>query len=233
MNAITKRTLPLLVVLGLTANAEATVRIPLYEGPEDTSWQTLTIPGVNATEFKKSGDGALIADCMAAFGMIVRELDGVKDYPVLNWRWRIDSKPPATDASQKGGDDRPIAVHIWFPQNDKEASIWTSIGDTLASLIGLPPNGRVITYMWGGKYKAGESFTNPHLPDRGMIVIRRGIDAPVSKWMSEQIDIAADYRRLFGATAPAPSHIAISADTDDTSLKSRAAIADIRFTSVP
>lgn len=231
MNRIAKAALPLLLSLGMISSAAATVRVPLYDGPDDTRWQNITIPGVNATQFTKSSDGALIAECMAAFGMIVRELDDrVKDYPVLHWRWRVEHKPPATDASQKGGDDRPIAVHIWFPTPEKERGIWTSIGDTLSSFIGLPPNGRVITYMWGGKHKTRASFINPHLPDRGMIVVKRSNDAAISQWLTEKVDLAADYHRLFGTEAPTPSHIAISADTDDTGVKSRAAISDLRFT---
>jgi hypothetical protein len=231
MNQITKAALPLLLSLGMISSAAATVRVPLYGGPDDTSWQNVTIPGVMPATFQKSANGALTADAMGAFGMLVRPLTSVKDYPVLRWRWRVDKSPPATDASQKGGDDRPIAVHVWFPMTEKESSIWTSIGDTLSNFIGLPPSGRVITYMWGGKYKAGASFTNPHLPDRGMIVIKRGTNTPLSQWMTETVDIASDYRKLFGTNAPPPSHIAISADTDDTGVKSRAAIANLRFTS--
>ena len=63
-----------------------------------------------------------------------------------------------------------------------------------------------------------------------MIVIKRSTNAPLFQWMTETIDIAADYRKLFRANGPAPSHIAISADTDDTGVKSRAAIANLRFT---
>jgi hypothetical protein len=230
MNQITKAALPLLLSLGMISSGAATVLIPLYGGPDDTSWQNITIPGVMPTAFKKSANGALTANAMDAFGMLVRPLTGVRDYPILRWRWRVEKAPPATDATKKGGDDRPIAVHVWFPMAEKERSIWTSIGDTLSSFIGLPPSGRVITYMWGGKHKTGASFTNPHLPDRGMIVIKRSTNAPLFQWMTETIDIAADYRKLFRANGPAPSHIAISADTDDTGVKSRSAIANLRFT---
>ncbi len=233
MNPITKIAIPFMVTLALMAKASATVQIPLYGGVNDETWQNITIPGVNQTIFTKSTNGALIADSMAGFGMVVRELEQVEDYPILRWRWRIERHLPPTDASKKGGDDRPIAVHVWFPMADSETSIWTSIGDTLSGLIGLPPSGRVITYMCGGKHKAGTSFRNPHLPDRGMIVIRRDNKVPISQWMTEEIDVAADYQRLFGTSAPTPSHIAISADTDDTGLKSRAAIADISFVAKP
>jgi hypothetical protein len=229
MNQIAKAALPLLLSLGMISSVAATVRVPLYGGPDDTSWQNITIPGVMPTTFHKSAKGALTANAMGAFGMLVRELNDVRGYPILQWRWRVEKAPPATDASQKGGDDRPIAVHVWFPMAEKERGIWASIGDTLSSFIGLPPSGRVITYMWGGKQKAGAGFTNPHLRDRGMIVIKRSSKTPLSQWMTETVDIASDYRRLFGTDAPAPSHIAISADTDDTGVKSRATIADLRF----
>lgn len=230
MNKISKTALPLLISLGMTSSLSATVRVPLYDGPDDSSWQSITIPGVMPTSFQKTPDGALVADGMAAFGMLVRELKGVEDYPVLRWRWRVEKPPPATDASKKGGDDRPIAVHVWFPVAEEERGFWSSFGDALANFIGLPPSGRVITYMWGSKHPDGASFSNPHLSDRGMIVVKRSTNTPLSQWMTEEIDLKADYRRLFGHNARPPSHIAISADTDDTGAKSRAAIADIRFT---
>tara|TARA_Y100001934_G_scaffold39412_1_gene46611 strand:- start:78206 stop:78907 length:702 start_codon:yes stop_codon:yes gene_type:complete len=229
MKRLCKVTIPLVLTLGLATNAAATVQIPVYDGPADTGWQSITIPGVNQTAFTKGEDGSLVADSMAGFGMIVRELKRVEDYPVLEWRWRVDQRLPATDASVKGGDDRPIALHVWFPLKEDESSVWSSIGDALSDLIGLPPGGRVITCMWGGKHKAGSSFPNPHLPERGMIVIKRGDKAPAAEWVTERINIRADYQRLFGTSAPSPSHITISADTDDTGLKSRAAIVDIRF----
>jgi hypothetical protein len=219
-----------LLLTGLTNIATASVRVPLNVDMDGSGWKHVNLPNVPAARFAPQPDGALIADTMGAFGMIYYALRDIDRLSVLSWRWRVDRPLPPTDAARKGGDDRPLALHVWFPLPPSATGFWSRLGDGVAQILGAPPAGRVITYMWGGAHRSGESFKNPHLADHGWIVVRRGTDAPAGSWVMETIDLAADYERLYGGTPPPPIYLAISADSDDTGEKSRAAIADIVFT---
>lgn len=219
-----------LMLAGFSSTASASVRVPLNIDMEGSSWTHVYLPNVPAVRFTPQPDGALVAETTGAFGMIYCALRDIDRLPVLTWRWRIDRPLPPTNAARKGGDDRPLALHVGFPLPASATGFWSRLSGGLAELLGAPPAGRVITYMWGGTHRSGESFRNPHLVDHGWIVVRRGIDASAGSWMTEKIDLAADYERLYGETAPPPIYLAISADSDDTGAKSRAAIADIVFT---
>lgn len=226
-----KAALALLVLTsGLALPGHAAMRIPLDIDSDASEWKHVTLPNTPAVRFSSNKDGSLTADAMGGFGMVYCVLRDIEGFPQLSWRWRVDKASPATDARLKGGDDRPLALHVWFPLPQSAKGFWNSVGNGIAEILGAPPAGRVITYMWGGKHRAGESFKNPHLLDHGRIVVQRGPTAKLNAWVTEKIDYRADYQRLFGEIAPLPNYIAISADSDDTGGMSRASISDIVFT---
>src|SRR5262249_22682438 len=72
-----------------------------------------------------------------------------------------------------------------------------------------------ITYMWGGTARAGTRLANPYAPSDGTIVVLRDGGTPLGPWLSERADLFADYAAAFGTPPPVPTHVAISADTDD------------------
>lgn len=87
--------------------------------------------------------------------------------PKLQWQWRVDRDISATDLSAKGKDDRPAAVHLWF--EDKSASASGALG----SLVGKPCVGYLMTYVLGGKQRAGSVIRNPYFPKKGMVIVLR------------------------------------------------------------
>lgn len=156
--------------------------------------------------------------------------DAVKQRRHLSWRWRVDAAMPPTDIRVKGGDDRPIALHVWFEDPPGRKSFFGAIRNTvIEALFGIPVSGRVITYVWGGTGKPGDAQINPHIGDDSWMIVRRAGGARPGKWIAEPVDLAADFRRGFGEEAPAARMIAIAADSEDTHTASTALIRDIRF----
>ena len=90
-----------------------------------------------------------------------------------------------------------------------------------------------MTYVWGGTEARGSRFVNPHLGDDGIMIVLRSGRAPTGRWLTEEVDLAADFRMAFGFAAPPPSHIALSADSDDRGGRSRAWVKDIEITGAP
>ncbi|WP_282606408.1 DUF3047 domain-containing protein [Pelagibius sp. Alg239-R121] len=182
---------------------------PVTVPPSFDDWKLLVLPDKQPAEFKVSKDGGLQVEATDAVGFLYAEIDGAPTKRMA-WRWRVDKDIPPTDLSRGGRDDRPLAVHVWFPPKPEDVTL----KDRLGSLFGYPMIGQVLTYVWGGTAQRGVEMANPHFEDSKLIVLRSGT-TPTGTWFNEEIDIAADYKMAFGTAPPAQAYIAISADTDD------------------
>ncbi|MCG8543693.1 MAG: DUF3047 domain-containing protein [Alphaproteobacteria bacterium] len=190
-------------------------------------WRHLTVPGKAATRFASGPDGAIKVSARDSAGFLVREIAAAKPVTRLAWRWRVDMAPPPTDQSMKGMDDRPLALHVWFDDGAAGRSPWTLFDRVGAWLFDVPLPGKVLTYVWGGKRMRGDSLKNPYLEENGRLIILRSGRAPNGQWLAESVDVAADFKRVFGYDAPPPRFIAISADTDDKRGVSMGAVTDL------
>ena len=200
---------------------------------ERAGWMVLAIPGKDETRFVGLPDGAIEVRAENSAAFLYREVPPTEGQNQrLSWRWRVDEAMPPTDLALKGSDDRPLALHVWFPADPDRTSWWRRLPRVaLGLVIDAPLPGKWLTYVWGGIGDRGDSLVNPYFGPDGVIYILRSGDVPTGRWFSETIDIAADFENAFGYPAPAPIYIAISADADDTEGSSVAVIAHIRFTS--
>lgn len=191
-------------------------------------WQVLSVPGQAPAIFAAGPDaGEIEVRTNGSVGFLYRPVTAFESTGALKWRWRVDKSGPHTDQSEKGGDDRPLAVHLWFPAREDD---W-SLTDWFYDLFGVPVVGHALTYVWGGRAEVGTSFANPHLPPgRGVITIAAG-GPDAGDWRTQHIDYGADFARHFGRPAPAPEYLAISGDTDDVGGMSVARISGLRFVS--
>ena len=150
--------------------------------------------------------------------------------PVLRWRWRTSAPPVPTDLTRTEGEDRALALYVAFPYEPERAGFWESLKrPVVVALRGEDAPGRVLTYVWGGDMPRG---TLQHRDGRkGLDAIRilRTSSDPAHAWLTEQVDVAADFRSVFGWEAPNPTHIGIVSDSDDTGRAIDASIADITF----
>ena len=192
---------------------------------EAAAWRTLTVPGARENQFVQTGDAMrVISDNSVSFRYT--ELSRAIDYPAqLSWRWRVDSHPPLASQAQKGRDDRPLAVHVWF-DTDGRASLFGN----LAAVMGRPKVGHLLSYVWGATEPAGSVLPNPYY-DKGRVIVVVGRDGRTGQWHKVRRDIAADYARDFGTTPDmsALRYIAVSADTDDLAGRSSAAVRALAF----
>ncbi len=190
----------------------------------NSAWETIGVPGKAETRFDVNEDGSLSvrSNASVAFRYVELSVSG----HTLTWRWRIDAMGQASDPMQVGADDRPLAVHLWFPEQDNQSSLFGG----LAELFGYPEVGNVLTYTWGGPVKEQRTMPNPHLADgQGALIVLQTEASAEGKWVQETIDFREDFRRAFGKEAPPPGHIAISGDSDDLGGYREGRIADLRF----
>jgi hypothetical protein len=193
---------------------------------DPAGWQRLDVPGRAPARFCLLPDGVVTIDAERAVGFLLRPIAPgevpSRAYRMV-WRWRVLIAPPASDATAIGADDRPASLHLLFAGAGSGGGLGAVLRRGLRrSLLGSAFSGRALSYVWGGRAPAGTVMPNPHLAPDGILLVRRGPEAPLGVWFDEQVDPAADYRAAFGEAAPMPTHLALSADTDD--LGGRAAV---------
>lgn len=181
--------------------------------------------------FMQTQDGAIRVTTEDSTALIWREVaPASKTRRYLSWRWRVDAAMPPTDITVKGGDDRPVALHVWFEDLPERKSFFASVRSALLeTLFGIPVSGRVLTYVWGGRGKPGDAQRNPHIGEDSWMIVRRVEGAAPGRWVEERVDLAADFQRGFGEVPPLARIVAIAADSEDTQAASTAFVRDIRF----
>ena len=220
MSLLSRRQLPLLFVPLTAARAGM------------AGWTFIGVPGRADARFEGAADGAIRMKADTAVGFLQRPLQAV-EIPTgayrLVWRWKVVQAPPPSDLTDTAADDRPAAVHLLFASAAGGGLVNTMLRGMRGAVMGRAFSGRALTYVWGGRLPRGTVMPNPHLRDDGVLLIRRGPEAPLGAWQQEATDPAGDYRAAFGTEAPVPTHIALSIDTDDAGGRAEAEIVPPRF----
>jgi hypothetical protein len=194
-----------------------------------SGWMELTIPGKTPAIYRLTDDGDLDVRSKAGVSILYRMLaPKERNCRVLAWRWRVDEAVPATDPAEAGKDDRDLAIHIWF-SDDEGGGLWKALGRAVAEILGVPPMGKALTYVFGGTGERHRRLVNPHHDPDGILVVLRPTGTQTGKWFDERIDFAADFERAFGKVPSKPMYVALSTDSDDTGTRTVGRIAELTF----
>ena len=111
----------------------------------------------------------------------------------------------------------------------ERASLWERARRRLGTVLyGEDLPGSALNYVWTRGEPAGATWRNPFVSSSAMLSLGEGA---LEAWRVEEVDLLADYARLFGAEAPAPLFLALMTDTDGTCGEARASYADFRLLS--
>jgi DUF3047 family protein len=202
-----RRLLTTLIALTLTAPMALAHEIDFTK-----DWKTLEFRSIPATEYIMNGASVDITarkSSSVTYSPIHRP-----DWQAFNaaWSWEAISSVPPTNLSEKGADDRNIALYFVF-LDQKTAN---KIGET-ASIRKLLTSrkSRILVYTFGGDKPDGTFEPNPYLGKRGAIIIKRGA---VVGAFDEAVDLAADYQQAFGEAPEALVGIALASDSDNSDM---------------
>lgn len=223
----------LLVLCVLVASGAAAADPPgaIDDALRKAGWTLFSDSRWAPARFRLRPDGAIEARSDNSTALIWKKVDrGDAQKTRLAWEWRVDEMMPPTDITVKGGDDRPLAVHVWFMKPRDQLSFLERLrADFIELWVGLPVHGRLLTYVWGGRGKTGDALPNPHVGDGSWMTVLRSGDARTGVWVPESRNLAADYRAAFGEEPPDRGIIALAADSEDTQTRSRAALRRLQF----
>ncbi len=174
-----------------------------------TGWASKSFKGVTDYRLlKEDGHTVVYASSRNVASGLIRKLSfHPSRHKFLRWSWKISHTIEGGDERSKAGDDYAARVYVVFPGR----YFWQM---------------KAINYIWANKLAKGSSISSSYASDSKMIAVESR-NAKAGLWLSEERDLSADYRLLFGTDPPEADAIAIMTDTDNTGGSAEAWYGDI------
>jgi hypothetical protein len=152
-----------------------------------------------------------------------------KEYPIVQWRWKIMNILKQGDVYKKEGDDYPARIYITFEYDPSKLGFFEKAKyQTIKLLYGEYPPLAAINYIWESKAPVGTMVPNP-FTDRVMMFVVESGSAKLNQWVNEERNVYEDYKKAFGEEPPMISGVAIMTDTDNTGESATSYYGDILF----
>lgn len=152
-------------------------------------------------------------------------------FPVIEWRWKVNNLLQKGDATSKDGDDYPARIYITFALDADKAGYLDRVEYEAARFIkGKDIPYRAISYIWASNTPAGTMIPNPYTDRVMMFVVESGAEK-LQQWVTERRNVYEDYQKAFGEEPAMISGVAIMTDTDNTGESAVAWYGDIIFSS--
>jgi len=203
-------------------------------GDFPAGWKPLTFPKIGrhtSYALVRDGDDVVVkAESQAASSGLTRELAiDPKEYPVIQWRWKIVTSIEKSDVTRKEGDDYPARLYVTFVYDSRKVGVLDQAKYEIARLAygQYPPLG-ALNYIWGNKEPVGTIVPNPYTDRARMIVVETGADR-LNHWITEERNLYEDYKAAFGDEPPMISGVAIMTDTDNTKASAIAYYGNLMF----
>ena len=185
----------------------------------DGSWKEVGFLRLSSNDYVQTGTQLDITSD-GTVSLLWRPLDKRQwDTTQVTWSWRVSEGVVPTDLTKKGGDDRNLALYFIFVDPARADTLRT----TNARRVLREDSTRAIIYVWGGDHAIGQNLASPYSPRMRTKILQ---DAMTGSF-DESIDLAQDYRRMFGTAPGALVGLALSADSDDTDGRIVANLSDL------
>jgi len=177
-------------------------------------WETKSFRG--ATDYSLiRDDGRTVVKATSkgtASGLFKKVQLDPATFRYLRWSWKVSDIVKNGDETTKAGDDYAARVYVVFPGR----FFWQS---------------KAINYIWANRLAKGGALPNAFTSHAMMLAVESGPER-AGQWITEERDILADYRRLFGDDPREIGAIAIMTDTDNTGSEATAWYGDITLSTV-
>ena len=170
----------------------------LKAGAFPEGWKSRGGDGSKVYRVRSNKETYLEANAINSAIAIAKKFEyDLKKYPFLRWQWRVLEVPQGADERFEKTSDSPAGVYVIFEGFFR-------------------PD--IIKYLWSSSLPLGTITESPR-SSKTKIVVLRNQSSPLGEWVSERVNVYADYRRLFGGE-PKPVHaIGLMSDSDNTGSK--------------
>ncbi|MEQ1622082.1 MAG: DUF3047 domain-containing protein [Methylococcales bacterium] len=214
LNFITLVTLTSLSPLLFAATNNVKLPIASFSSESLDQWEDQIFK--NKTDYKLvqlDCTTALKAESLnSASGLVKKQRIDLQSTPILNWRWRIESRLNTTNEQVKEGDDYAARVYVIISGG---LAFWQT---------------KAINYVWANTSSKGTSWPNAFAGDHAVMLALRSSADPTGTWFNEKRNILADLKQYFGEDIRYIDAIAIMTDTDNSHGKATTYYGDIYFT---
>ena len=126
--------------------------------------------------------------------------------PYIDWRWKVTQLPKGGDFRHSSSDDQAAQVMVAFTDR------------------------RIIDYIWDSTAPQGAAEDISPIPFVHIftIVCRSG-GADVNRWLTENRNVAADYRKAFGKPAPHIKGVRLQINSQHTGTSAESYFGEVVF----
>ena len=128
--------------------------------------------------------------------------------PFLTWRWKVAQLPGGGDFRRASTDDQAAQVLVAFSDH------------------------RILTYIWDSSAPKGTMQYASNIPlVRIFAVVCQSGPSDMNKWIAESRNIAADYERAYGKTAPRVKGLRLQINSQHTGTTAESYFGEVAFRS--
>ncbi len=208
------------------------------DGPFPEGWEPLLFEKIpEHTHYQLiQDDGTLVVKAtshQSASGLTKKTMINPKEFPIIQWRWKVQNILQKGNVYSKQGDDYPARLYITFEYDGSKIGFFERAKYEAAKILygQYPPLG-AISYIWASNSSVGTITPNAFTDRVQMVVVQNG-SPKLNQWVTEERNVLEDYRKAFGTDPPNISGVAIMSDTDNTRESAVAFFGDITFKKAP
>jgi hypothetical protein len=199
--------------------------IDSFDSADD--WRYYEVEGSkHPLAFDASGEMHLASDSSAGLLWRAVRYDANAE-PLLSWRWRVSGTFADSTPLSPEFDNFPARLLVGFDHGWKDAGpaalAWRK---KVEDYTGVTPPSRALCYTFGGSLESNEGVDAAFGEGR-IVVINLRPPGAAGEWFSEVRDIAADYRAIFGESAPEVMAFGLGCDSHRRNTKVEAWFDDL------
>jgi len=144
----------------------------------------------------------------SSFG-VAKKIDiDIKEYPYLNFRWKVIELPRNGDFRKKETDDQAAQIYVAFGTFKLTA--------------------KIVGYLWENKAPKLITGVSPAWSKTRLIVLESGPEK-IGKWVCEKRNILNDYKELFEKEPPKAKLISLYINSQHTKSRAESYFGEIYF----
>ncbi len=203
-----------------------------------SAWKSVLPDGqrvYTSYNIEQSGEGAYLrARSSGAFSLL--ELDAgqidIREYPVLEWEWKVDLFPNVTWEQDPKNDDFAFRIELVY---DFKGSALNPLNilrkGLITSLFRKYPPQRVIDYVWSVSVPSAKAYQSPSSKRITVIPIESGTRI-AGTWLRERINIQQDLALIEPYHTLYLKKIRLIVDTDNSGSTAESGLKYLRLVKV-
>jgi hypothetical protein len=176
-------------------------------------WELVKKTGGPQIKVEQSGDNAYIhfVSNNSSYGLRKEMNFSIKDFPYLNWKWKVNLLPEKGNFLKKETDDQAAQIYILFPRFPAKL------------------NTEIVGYLWESNPKnKGMEGESPAWSKSKVIILQAGPEK-LNQWVQEKRNVYEEYKRLFKKEPPETGGIILYINTQHTQGKAESFFDHIYF----